>query len=541
MERIALIVIGLFFCVLLTGISVPLYSDEIVSKWSVSRFFLEDMKLVSFFPQCSTMSDRAVSWVFYPAAALISGVYANLGPLGIRISGIVFAVIWFGLLGAWCLQQTDNRTLAIKRLAGLLAFSALGVLPYLLVLSRSEQFMTLPILIFCITATQLQGQKTLPMQSITALAQVFVLSCFFYVHPKSLFFLPFVLLALWLVTKRDHVLIRTGLLIYTLLLFFQVLQESNAIAACQDAPAMQAMLAANTLLPKMMFSAPVEFFTAATDNLVRFPDRLLTHLTFNPTSQSGWLPPIETSEAWLVYLNLAVQYLLYSFIVGMHIASLIFFIVKIAKRQLCAPITLAALLASADIFNALFFNIQNFYAATQFLPISLILAALLMQAQVLPKRCNYLMIGYSSLLIVAILSMLTLLLKVFPATISNAAYSQATLPGQPLSIAVFNVPSHLKSIEKLGASCGLSTENAKNMVVDHMTYFAYLKVKKPVHVLYVSEYGFGGDLSNGRLLPFLKKLESPGLITRCEWMPLKFRDVQKSDDAGYCCVNLDDL
>ncbi|TWC18314.1 MULTISPECIES: hypothetical protein [unclassified Pseudomonas] len=539
-ERTASIVIGLFFFTLLSGIVIPVYSDEIVSKWSVSRFFLEDQHLVSFFPQCSTMSDRAVSWVFYPAAALISTIYSNLSPLGTRLSGIVLTLVWFGLLTFWCFKQTNEKS-GMTRLAGLIAFSSLGVLPYLLVLSRSEQFMTLPILVFCLTAFYFKAEKTVFKQCLGALLMTFILSCFFYVHPKSLFFLPFLLVALWLTTETYHTLIRCALLVYALVLFAQVLHESNAIAACTDAPAMQALLAANTLLPGMLFSAPLDFINAASNNLLNFPDKLLLHLTFNPVSQSGWLPPIESSDSFFLYLNFVIKYLLYAFIIGTHLAGLLIFMINIVRRKLSAPVFLAALLASADIFNALFFNIQNFYAATQFLPIAIILAALLLHNIIIPKWRGYSAVGYSAILIISILSMMTLLLAVFPATLKNSASAAATLPGQPLSIPVFNTQSHLKSIEKLGASCGLPPDNTRNMVVDHMTYFAYMKAKNPIHVLYVSEYGFGGDLSNGRLLPFLKKLKSPGVISRCEWMPLQFRNVQKSDDMGYCCVNLDDL
>ncbi|AHZ70282.1 hypothetical protein OU5_3203 [Pseudomonas mandelii JR-1] len=539
-ERTASIVIGLFFFTLLSGIVIPVYSDEIVSKWSVSRFFLEDQHLVSFFPQCSTMSDRAVSWVFYPAAALISTIYSNLSPLGTRLSGIVLTLVWFGLLTFWCFKQTNEKS-GMTRLAGLIAFSSLGVLPYLLVLSRSEQFMTLPILVFCLTAFYFKAEKTVFKQCLGALLLTFILSCFFYVHPKSLFFLPFLLVALWLTTETYHTLIRCALLVYALVLFAQVLHESNAIAACTDAPAMQALLAANTLLPGMLFSAPLDFINAASNNLLNFPDKLLLHLTFNPVSQSGWLPPIESSDSFFLYLNFVIKYLLYAFIIGTHLAGLLIFMINIVRRKLSAPVFLAALLASADIFNALFFNIQNFYAATQFLPIAIILAALLLHNITIPKWRGYSAVGYSAILIISILSMMTLLLAVFPATLKNSASAAATLPGQPLSIPVFNTQSHLKSIEKLGASCGLPPDNTRNMVVDHMTYFAYMKAKNPIHVLYVSEYGFGGDLSNGRLLPFLKKLKSPGVISRCEWMPLQFRNVQKSDDMGYCCVNLDDL
>ncbi|MCW8276149.1 hypothetical protein IMF27_10975 [Pseudomonas sp. PCH199] len=538
---IPLTVIGLFIFALLSGIFIPLYSDEAVTKWNVSRFFLEDQNLVSFFPQCSTMADRTVAIVFYPAAILFSAIYSNLGPLGIRLSGITLSIVWLALLAYWTFKQTNENTSSVRRLAGFVAFSALGILPYLLDLSRSEQFMTLPILTFCLTAIYFKDKKTLKTQSAGALLFALILSCFFYAHPKSLFFLPFLLIALWITTETYHRLIRFALLTYALILFYQVLHESNAIAACIDAPAMQAMLAANTLLPRMLFTAPSEFFQAAMTNLLEFPERVITHLTFNPVSQSGWLPPMEESSIFLLSLNFVIKYLLYSFIIGTHIASAIFFVARALMRKLTIPLALAASLSAADVVNALFFNIQNFYSGTQFLPVSVILAALLLQSSPSPRPSKYLSYGYFIILTISIISMLTLLTKTLPALVKNSYSATATLPGQPLSIPVFDVQSHLRSIEKLGHSCELPFKDTQNMVVDHMTYFVFVQAKKPIHTLYVSEYGFGGDLTNGRLLPFLKKIHSPGLISRCEWMPQQFRSKQKSDDMGYCCVNLNDF
>ncbi|WP_247256689.1 hypothetical protein [Pseudomonas moorei] len=536
-----LIVIGLFFCALLSGIFIPIYSDEIVSKWSISRFFLEDQKLVSFFPQCSTMSDRPVAIVFYPAAILFSAIYAHLDPLGIRISGIILTFIWFAALGFWTFKQTNDKISSIKLLAGFISFSALGILPYLLVLSRSEQFMTLPILALCLTAIFFKNKKNLRTQCFGALLVSIILSCFFYVHPKSLFFLPFLLAALWLTTETYHKLIRLALFAYTFTLFFQVLHESNAIAACQDAPMMQAMLAANTLLPGMLLTAPADFFQAALLNILNFPERMISHLTFNPLSQSGWLPPMEESSWLLLFLNTTIKFLLYSFIISTHIISLIIFVARTLMRKLSAPVVLAATLSAADLVNALFFNIQNFYSGAQFLPISIILAALLLQSMAIAKPGRYLKIGYSLILIICVVSMLTLLTKTLPDLIKNSSSATATLPGQPLSIPVFNTQIHLKSIEALSQACKLPVKDTHSMVVDHMTYFAFVQAKKPIHTLYVSEFGFGGDLTNGRLLPFLKGIKSPGIISRCEWIPTEFRAKQKSDNMGYCCVNLNDL
>ncbi|KJZ49552.1 hypothetical protein [Pseudomonas fluorescens] len=537
-NKIPIIVLALFFAVLLSGVFLPVYSDEVMTKFRVARLFLEDGNAVTLYPQCTTTAGRTVSWVFYPAGILLSAIYAHLGPFGLRVSGISLSLIWFALLAYWCLAQARDVGGALQRFAGLVAVASLGVLPYLWALSRPEQLLMLPILVLCLLALFFKEQKPARAQVAMTVGLALLLTLFFYAHPKSMFYAPFALAAVWFATATYHKAIRYGLWLFVVVLCIQNFHYFSALAGCQDAPNIQKMLAFNTLLPGMLFSAPAEFVSAAYNNLISFPDRLLIHLTFNETFQSGWLPPMVGSFEALPYLNLAIYYSLYTFIIGIHIVSIAVFLLQLVRRQVSASVVLALLLVGADLINAFFYNIQNFYAANQFMPVSIIIAALLMHSRRAVKRSNTpTLLAYSLLMLLSMASMVTLLTLVTPGITRNSSFAQSSLPGQPLSIPVLGSQLHLDSISKLGVSCGIPAESAENVVVDHMTYFAFLRDKKPIHVLYVSETGYGGDLSNGRLLPFLKGLNSPGLITRCEWVPYDFRQVQEKDDMGYCCVN----
>lgn len=137
----------------------------------------------------------------------------------------------------------------------------------------------------------------------------------------------------------------------------------------------------------------------------------------------------------------------------------------------------------------------------------------------------------------SLISLFILFYLVTPNLITNSDYESASIPGQPLSIPVIGTENHLLSIQELGKLCHIPEIDAQH-IVDHMTYFAYLRNKSPIHVLYVSEGGYGGDLAEGRLLPFLREKNSPGIITRCEWMPNDFRKNEIKNDRGCCCVNL---
>ncbi|CDF96219.1 MULTISPECIES: hypothetical protein [unclassified Pseudomonas] len=541
-RKIQILYLVLFFAVLLSGIFLPIYSDEVVTKFRIARFFLEEGNSVTLFPQCTATTGRAVAWIFYPVAMFLSAVYAHLGPLGLRISGIFLALIWFGLLAYWCLRQAHDLGAAVQRFAGLVAVASLGVLPFLWVMSRPEHLLVLAILVLCLSALFLKKGKSPRAQVAMAIGLAFLLSFFFYAHPKSLFYMPFALAAVWSATATYHKVIRYGLLLFVFALCVQVVLYFGALGGCQDAPYVKQMLAANTLLPGMLFSAPFEFLSAAYNNLISFPERMLPHLTFNATYQSGWLPPIRDGFGALPYLNFAIEYVLYAFIVVTHVLSVLVFLLQVFRRRITVPVVLALLLVGANVSNAFFYNIQNFYAGVQFVPVSIIIAALLMHTRRVATLSNVsVLTAYSLLLLLATASLVTLSVLVTPGLVGNAAFTQSSLPGQPLSIPVFGIQPHLESITKLGASCNIPAQSAENVVVDHMTYFAYLRDKQPIHVLYVSEIGYGGDLSNGKLLPFLKGLNSPGLITRCEWVPYPFREAQEKDDKGYCCVNFGKL
>lgn len=537
-----MVVIGLFLFTLISGIFLPIYSDELVAKWSIARFFLEDGKIVSLLPQCTTTTGRYVSAAFYPAGILISAVYANLQPLGVRIAGITLSIFWFLLLGYWYLKQPISRLASFNIFTAFVALASLGVMPYLWILSRAEQIIILPVLIFCFYAVVLNDKKTTVSQYSLGFLFLILASCFYYIHPKSLFYSPFILVSIWLATETFKKGIRYVLIAFVCVLIFSSYQDSTTLAACQDAPYVQQMLAANTLLPKLLFTSPVEFGLAAFNNILGFPEKLMRHLIFNASSQSGWIPPITYVSNYLGYINDAVAYLLLALVVGSHLISLIVFGVQLVRSRINRSLLLATLLALAGVANVMFYNIWNFYTGAQFIPLSLTIVMLLLHSFGEVRYSGKILCWvYYPLLVISIASMIALLSLVTPEIIRNSSSDTASIPGQPLSLPVFSVAKHVASIKALGESCGIPTEHATNVVVDHMTYFAYLQNKNPIHVLYISEFGYGGDLGHGRLLPFLKKLESPGIITRCEWMPTEFRYAQKRNDMDYCCVGLNTL
>jgi hypothetical protein len=532
----------LFFCVLLSGIFLPVYSDEVVTKWILSRIFFESGDAVTLFPQCSNTLDKTVSFVFYPAAIFLAGLYSFLGPFGLRISGLLLALFWFSGIAYWNFKSSLSSTAGFRSFSALAALASLGVMPYLWVMARPEQLMVIGVLFFCLYPLYFKQDKNIQKLWTGASLYILAASIFFYSHSKSIFFLPFVIASVWYAFRSCSVGIRWALFGYVFALGVVVIRDASSLAQCTDAPMIQKILDANVLSPNLMLTAPSEFFSRGFSNLWQFPGRVVEHLVIKNTFQSGWLPPLGSVQAEVGVLNNLIKGSLFFLIVGSHLLAIIIFIRQFVFRNLSPAAVLAFLLVASSAANSFIYEVWHFYSGNQFVPVSIMILCLSLPNipnLAIPDRIRGLF--FYCLLFIATISIVTLFCKAFPILKNNAAIDQAEIAGQPLSIPTFGTKSHIASIRNLGEACGFPSGRQKYLVVDHMTYFAYRENKQPIHILYVSELGFGGDLGGGRLLPFLKKINSPGVISRCEWLPAEFQGMARRDNKGYCCINLDKI
>lgn len=529
----------LFFCVFLSGLFLPIYSDEVVTKWTLSRLFFESGDAVTLFPQCSSTLDRSIPLVFYPAALLLAGLYSYFGPLGLRISGLLLTLFWFFGIAYWSLKRCMCSTDGLRSLAAMTALASLGVMPYLLAMARPEQLLVICILFFCLYPLYIKKDKGIHRQLCGAVFFILVASIFFFSHPKSIFFVLLVIASAWYSFRSSFKGFIWAIIVFILVLGVEVLHSASSLSGCSDAPLLQKILATNMLSPFLMLSEPSDFLTRGFSNLLQFPVRIVEHLEIKNIYQSGWLPALPVADAEFNVLNGLIKGFLLVLIMVSHILPLIIFFFQFASKNLSPPAVLAFLLVAGAIANAFIYEVWNFYGGGQVIPVSIMAISLL--SPYIPNRLIPVCIRsifFYCLLITAAISILTLFIKSFPLLRNNAEVEQAEIIGQPLSIPIFGIKSHIKSIRMLGEECGLSPEINEHLVVDHMTYYAYIETKQPIHILYVSELGFGGDLVGGRLLPFLKRINSPGIISRCKWIPTELKDMALSDNKGYCCVNL---
>ncbi|HAP39069.1 MAG TPA: hypothetical protein DCQ94_04830 [Nitrospira sp.] len=533
----ALIVVLFSVATLCIGILVPVYSDEVVMSWARGRLFAEGGNLVSLFPQCGESFVSSTPLLLWPAAALYSLVFGNLSPFGIRLIGVVLGFLWFGGLAYLCSRTFQQRKDALTWFGAMCAVGFLGVLPFVWVLARTENVLILCLLVLTSLAIV---SRPCSRSYIKALAIVVTSALMFYVHPKALFFLPFVVIAACFVLRGANSILKYAVPLVIVAMAAQSVITARFQMQCTDAPQVKLAFSHSVLPLSLLFDSPVAFFKSGLSNVFSMPSRVVQHLLFANTYQSGWLPPMQTSEL-VGFVNSFIEWIAKLVITGAVCGGLLKFSVGGLRRYITTSGWLAMGLSVGLIANAFLYNAWHFYGAQQVIAIALVIGLLIFSDVMLLPSVLTMIRGLGVLLMATALVSLTILnSKMVPELYRSATSERYPPPNQPLSVPHLNQEQHFETIRALAKQCGFPASGAKNLVVDHMTYFAFSGLRQPIHIAYVSEYAYGGDLINGKLVPFLKQLGSSGAIGSCTYMSPQFHSLPQAELNGYCCVAFDE-
>ena len=522
---------------LVAGILVPVYIDEVVMLWANGRIFAEGGNVVSLFPQCSESFVSSMPLLLWPGAALYSLVFGNLSPLGIRLVGVLIGFTWFGGLAYLCFRSFQQRRVALALFGAMCAVSFLGVLPFVWVLARTENILVLCLLVLTgLASISRPGSRSY----IKALVIVATSALMFYVHPKALFFLPFVVIATCFVLTGASSILKYVVLLVIGSIAVQAVITARFLMQCTEAPQLVLAFSKSALPLSLLVDSPVDFLKSGLSNVFSMPSRIVEHLLFAKTYQSGWLPPTRTSGL-TVFINLFVEWIIKAVIVAAVCGGFLKFSFGVLRREIRPSGWLAMGLSLGLIANAFLYNAWYFYGAQQVIPIVLLIWLLILSDITLHSSVRTLAQGLAVLLMAtAAISLIVLYSKLIPELYPNATSERYPPPNQPLSVPHLNQDQHLETIRALAKECRIPASGAKNLVVDHMTYFAFSNLRQPIHIAYVSEYAYGGDLVNGKLVPFLKQLGSSGAIGGCTYMSPQFKSLPQAEMNGYCCFSFDE-
>lgn len=542
LDLLSYAVILLFVALLAFALFVPLYTDEVATKIVQARFLAESGKLLSLYPQCPSgfVQDTPVTW--YPAALAYSFIYYGLSPLGIRISGVLMAVLCVALLDRWLALTVPVRRDRLRSLAAQMAILSLGVLPLTLALARGEQWIALLLTSFLILpalAERLASWRGGWGAAILLISFILLTSLFSYAHPKSLFFLPVAIASAFYTFGSGNRWLLGLALGFILLCTYERIQFTTMSLRCDESPILSAILAGQTIRLGKLAEAPGEILQEVATNLVAAPRKIANHAVFKHDYQSGWLPPAPEFAFGRVVkaLNAAIRAALQVvYWLGLLLPPLALQLSRAWRSANGRPLLLAALWVGLVGHLALY-NEWNFYSGALVLfVIGILLIASVMRLRNLSIAGKAARLLLAPLLVLSLLSTPVLAVEVIPRLFAAAYASTDVLPGQPLSINAFGYTKARERIRALVMACGIRGDGAWRLVVDDLTYFAFADLQQPLHLIYLYEGGFGADLE-GRIRDFLVDRESEGVIGQCTYLsPVLQKDALR--DGNLCCVKL---
>jgi hypothetical protein len=542
LDLLSCLVIVVFAATLALGALVPLYVDEMATKLIQARLFADGTTMASLFPQCASGFALDLPLAWYPAALVHAVVYSGSTPLGFRLTGVTLALAWLALFASCAMPAIAGPQGRLRCVAGLVAVLSLGVLPLTLVISRPEQWLML--LITAYLALPLLAQwppfRRRAWAPVIALAAFLLLtSLLTYSHPKAVLLLPLALVSASYLFGRRHRWLLAVAVASTMLCAWQSYQFAKEVTRCEDAPRLAGILRKQTLDPSALAASPGGVLREAAGNIVSAPDKIIARVRFQSSYQSGWLPPIPAVTGLDVVrqTNASVTAALYVvFGLGAVLSPVVILLTR--RREADGPrgLLFAALWAGL-VANVALYREWHFYGGALVVTMAAILtihcAMRLCDRPVVARIAG---VGLAVVLALSLLSTAVLAYQVAPRLLELTKSRGEALVGQPYSVNVFAFDGVRGRIRNLADACGVRGDGARRLVIDELSYFAFERLRQPLHAAFIWPGGWGADLA-GRIGRFLVDMESEGFVAQCTFLPAEFR-YQALRDGNICCVNL---
>lgn len=540
----SVVVLVLLVCALVTSFYVPMVSDEVSTKLTNARVFEEHGMFVHLLPMCRSSWVQPIPTTLYPGAVLVTLAYGHLGLVGWKLTGIVASLLVVAGVARLAWEGVATRTDRVVVAAGLSAISCLGVVPFVLVMSRPEQPMKLCVLAYA--ALPWLGRRWAGRpRGLAALGVAFFLvtSLFFYAHPKALFYLPYVLTVAVLTAPPGRRRLFSAVVVpYVLLVAYQCYLFSVDVVRCDESPEVSRFFGDLSLSPRALFASPAAFLRAGLHNLLETPSRLWKEVVF-AANNDGWvpLPRLERLPPDVRDLNERTEPV---FLALFALTPLLLLVAYRRTREAREAIAVGVTLVLGLAANVFFYNVIPFYNATLIVPALSVACALAVAADprpLLPERLRP--AGRAVLLaflVVAAQNLVALVSTFGPTLYENARRVGPKVPGQSLAVPVLGYDVERPKIRELARSCGIDGDGARRLVVDDYTFLAFEHLREPIHMLYVTDVLplLGKPLAGEKVRVFLRDLESPGIVGRCWLFPKALRPKARTLES-YCCVGAD--
>lgn len=499
---------------------VPLYIDDIMFPIVSARGGYDGWHNIGVYPLCANNYDTVIPALLLPGRVLAWLLYVPLEtPALLRVWSIGLFAGWMMFLCGMYRRSFARVPARICVLGMLVGMNFLGVLPFMAALLRPEAMLAGAVSFYALLPFYLREQKKAKRAALMLL-HLLLSSWFFGTHPKTFFFAPLALYAMWRVRKPGA----AGWAGMAALvgIVAQAFQFAVLRTQCADDASFSRYFDVIVLQPRLFADAPWNFVARFFSGIVG-SWHYIEMMLFAPIYSSRWLPATPMGYAQVATNGLIM-------LVAVGIAG--FWVVSLCvalrdtwkKKTFFAPgLVVPLLMLGGMVFITAFKQFKGFYDVPLIWFSGSCLTLIFLQQR--SKRfgeCAFFAVG-----MIAFLSQCVLLYTFWDLPQRNReADSNGVLAEQPKSGSILDYTAHAKRIVGVAAQCGIAQDGANaHLIVDMFTYLPFRTSYRPAYV---------SHLEDG-VMAFAKAQHSSGLITLCRSLPA---DVQAhaTQSEGVCCI-----
>ena len=530
--------LSLFVAAILSGIMLPLYTDEV--GWRLQeRAGLDGVdKLYSQLCGPNTVA-RPPVWMmpvrYY--SAFFNTLFPD--PIFVRLSGIFYALAWTALLLLLISRLADRAAdrMALSTLA--FGFMSMGTMPLLLTWSRPEQPILLSFTGAMLIASIDWRSDVGDTQVITAWLRSFAIVGLALIamsyHVKALFLVPAFVGCLHFASRGRQARVAKTLAAVIVVGAMAAAAHYwiHRLDCPSDAAARADFVGNNTgaaLVRAADWSQISPLIGKALNNISLF--QYLGMPAPRQTPMSAWLPAgrinFSGSFAWFLTMVFAWAVALLSAVERLAAASRHAW----RDRNLEPRSVIALLLVAAALGWSATQGFRNDYEASFIVPLMVLVVICAMSVPGCSERS-----GERSKLIAGVVGLLgalsvPVIALLYAPSLAAASAKRGYLEEQPHSFSAFGYSGLRRQILAAAGKCGINaTEHNRSLLIDDVTYFTFMRSSMPEH----RQGLIDGVAKTPDPIGYLRRLQSDGVVVSCRGLTPELRS-RARQEGQFCCL-----
>lgn len=531
--------VGVFLLALLMGLFLPVYTDEVGWRFQERAGIDGVDKLYS--DNCGANTLAVPPWFMMPVryySAFFNTAFAD--PMYVRLSGVGYALVALFLLLALIRRIADDerdRAILGTVATGLLS---LGMMPLLLVWSRPEQPIMIAVLSALLLACSGWRQPTGPTPRQTAwlrsIGVLLLATIAVSYHLKGIFLLPLFAACLFYASRgRAAMAPRAVVGVLLVVMTLWGARYWSARLQCPDDPVLWKLYASHTTTTTFMRQGGLGDLPALLGALLRNADPRSYFDMAVPINKpmSFWVEYGQVdSRAFLAWV-LAVR-VMWGGAALAAVAGALFALRRAIRDRSLDPRAAIAIVLACVVFgwsaNQL---IRNVYETTYVLPLAMLAVVFGISARGPDAPLQGFVKGFAMLLAACGVASCVGLAATYAPSLIRANGQQGYIAAQPFSQTAFGYSAVEPRILATARQCGIpEPRKARALMIDDVTYFAFMRSALPQHYLGVVANWKGSIVDP---VAYLKSRGSSGIILGCRYLPEDLRRRAKGDGA-ICCL-----